>query len=90
MKKTSIQINGKSITVSSLEIKGLNEEPQILKRYNHTFFGSFEHSEELKKQLEKLGRDLRKRKSRFEKFYDSVSNFLFGGKAFFTKKSYNR
>ena len=29
-------------------------------------------------------------RSKFDKFYDSVSNFLFGGKAFFTKRSYNR
>ena len=39
------------------------------------------------KQINNFANTLRKldNRSRFEKFYDSVSNFLFGGKSFFTK-----
>ncbi|WP_295093730.1 hypothetical protein [uncultured Flavobacterium sp.] len=54
--------------------------------YNHSCSGVIENARELKKQLDKL----LYRKSYFERFYDSVSNFLSGGKPFLPKelKSY--
>lgn len=53
------------------------------------FSKAFENASASMRRLESSLRKIDNR-SKFEKFYDSVSNFLFGGKSFFTKRSNTR